>query len=63
MDHSAAIAFAFIIPTRNNAARSALPDAPVVDDGGVRAARTAALRAQLATLLHRLAWAIEPACS
>jgi hypothetical protein len=60
MDHSASIAYALVMPLRHHEARSALPDAPVVDDRGDLGRRTAAVRARLATALHRLAWAVEP---
>jgi hypothetical protein len=60
MDHSASIAYALVIPLRHHLALSALPDSPVVDDRDGLTHRTAAVRARLATALHRLAWAVEP---
>ncbi|MDQ4489872.1 hypothetical protein RBS60_06635 [Sinomonas sp. ASV486] len=60
MEHSALIAFALIIPTLNDESRSALPNAPIVDDGRGHTPRLAAARARLATALHRAAWAVEP---
>jgi hypothetical protein len=60
MEHTALIAFALIIPSNLSESRSALPGAPVVDDGSTRHARLALVRARLATVLHRVAWAIEP---
>jgi hypothetical protein len=59
MDHTASIAFLLTIRTGGRA-RSALPDAPVVDDGRARGPVAADARAWLATALHRLAWAVEP---
>lgn len=61
MEHTALIAIALIIPIRNDESRSALPNAPVVDDGRARRrGRLATARAWLATALHRAAWAVEP---
>lgn len=60
MEHTASIALALIIPTWNAESRSALPDAPTVDDGRDRPSRGAATRAWLATALHRAAWWVEP---
>jgi hypothetical protein len=53
---------AYIGARKNDEARSALPDAPVVmpRDGGVRG-RVDRLRGRVASFLHRAAWAIEPA--
>jgi hypothetical protein len=61
MDHTALISLALIIPSQFAESQSALPGAPVVDDGGARhSAWVASVRARLATTLHRVAWAIEP---
>ena len=71
MEYSSIIGLALIINLQNanlqnanlqNAeSRSALPDAPVVDDGRAhRIERFPQTRARLATALHRAAWALEP---
>jgi hypothetical protein len=44
----------------NTLSTSALPDAPVVPEGQRAGIRLGALRARVATALHRLAWALEP---
>lgn len=43
-----------------NLSHSALPGAPVVPDAPRRPRRSFALRARLATALHRVAEAVEP---
>jgi hypothetical protein len=61
MDYSL-MAFA-LINTIDHKVRSALPHAPVVAErcaGGTRG-RLSDLRGRLASVLHRAAWAIEPA--
>ncbi|WP_285723869.1 hypothetical protein [Psychromicrobium xiongbiense] len=51
-----------VIKSVNPEALSALPNAPVIAPAPARHARGRTLRLQagLASLLHRLAWAIEP---
>ena len=51
-----------LINATNQEARSALPDAPVVAErrAGHARRRLARLRGWLASLLHQVAWAIEP---
>ena len=52
---------AFLLVKRNGIARSAEPNAPqITAKRGRAAAAWTALRSRTATLLHRLAWAVEP---
>ncbi|NUP75498.1 MAG: hypothetical protein HOQ07_12740 [Sinomonas sp.] len=60
MEHTAFLALA-IIRHGNSGARSALPDAPIVEHGlADRSKLQARARGWLANTLHRLAWALEP---
>ncbi|WP_136610609.1 hypothetical protein [Sinomonas albida] len=61
MEYSSIIGLALIVNLQNAESRSALPNAPVVDDGRAhRIERFTQTRARLATALHRAAWALEP---
>ncbi|MBT8159792.1 MULTISPECIES: hypothetical protein [Arthrobacter] len=52
---------ALLLVGQGDTARSALPHAPrVVEERAPRSAAWAAFKGKLASLLHRLAWAIEP---
>ncbi|MHC6592086.1 hypothetical protein [Arthrobacter sp. C152] len=52
---------ALLLVKGNGSARSAEPNAPqIIAKRGRRAAAWAAVRSRTATLLHRLAWAVEP---
>jgi hypothetical protein len=53
---------AYAISTMKHEGRSALPDAPVVVErrGGDARRRLAHLQGWLASVLHQVAWAIEP---
>lgn len=60
MEHTALIAFA-LIGFDTPESRSALPNAPVIDDRAIEPGRRLMpARGRLASGLHRLAWAIEP---
>ncbi|WP_138445390.1 hypothetical protein [Sinomonas susongensis] len=61
MEHLALIALALITPAQHQESRSALPGAPVVDDGrGRRGSKLASARGWSASILHRAAGALEP---
>ncbi|MDQ4504229.1 hypothetical protein [Sinomonas sp. ASV322] len=61
MEHMALMALVLLRPELYGESRSALPDAPVVDDGRApRPPRLASARTWLATALHRAAWTLEP---
>lgn len=65
MEHTALMAFA-LIGFDNPESRSALPNAPIVDDSRTqrvrsrRSRRLRKVRGGLANALHRLAWSLEP---
>jgi hypothetical protein len=51
---------ALYIARADDTARSALPNAPMVpEESAARSASWSVRRGELATLLHRLAWALE----
>lgn len=61
MDYSLMMA-CLVVNTLNQEGRSALPNAPVVPErqGGHARRRLAPLQGLLASILHQVAWAIEP---
>lgn len=60
MEQTALMAIA-LVGFDNSEVRSALPNAPIVDDGRAdRGKRLRKARGGLANALHRLAWSLEP---
>lgn len=63
MDYSLVLAAYAVINTMENESHSALPDAPIVASRrtGYAHRRLVPLQGWLASVLHQVAWAIEPA--
>ena len=60
MEQTALMAIA-LVGIANPESRSALPNAPIVDDGRAnRGEKLRKARGGLANALHRLAWSLEP---